>query len=78
MCFCCFIPFFFNWLVSRSSSLPVGGAELTAAAAAAPQPFSDGVPGSTLAQPANEIVAHVWPQVSHWVPWISDANNREL
>jgi len=26
-----------------------------------------GVPGSALAVPANEIVAHVWPQVSHWV-----------
>eukprot|EP00913_Durusdinium_trenchii_P029236 g27405.t1 len=23
-------------------------------------------PGSVLADPANEIVAHVWPQVSHW------------
>lgn len=30
-----------------------------------------GTPGSVLAQPANEIVAHVWPQVSHWVPGTS-------
>lgn len=50
-----------------STSVPMGAADLTAAAAAgAPHPFSEGVPGSALAVPANEIVAHVWPQVSHW------------
>lgn len=45
-----------------STSLPVG----PATEFSGPQAFSEGLPGSALAQPANEIVAHVWPQVSHW------------
>eukprot|EP00438_Fugacium_kawagutii_P007221 Skav218010 [mRNA] locus=scaffold2344:141457:143422:- [translate_table: standard] len=45
-----------------STSAPVGPVEL----GAPPSSLGQGTPGSVLAQPANEIVAHVWPQVSHW------------
>lgn len=47
-----------------STSIPIG--KDLEAAGLTPAAFSEATPGSVLADPANEIVAHVWPQVSHW------------